>query len=194
MLRTNARSTEFLKRSHDRFIAPLDKLFKSWFYRCVSRGKNLYGNRLSVPDLRLGCRPLARRSRLAGHGSPIFFTTTDADAGFSKFSSPFKVAAFVPHRAGPAFAESASPSNHAGGSFAEAGMDLPKSASRLPKSALGFAVAGWLLRSPPRLLQNPLAPCPSQKLLFHNVLHTKRRFFANARPISSSNHQPSTND
>jgi len=52
------------------------------------------------------------------------------------------VAAFVPHRAGQSFAESASPSNHAGGGFAESGTGLPKSADRFSKSAARFAVAG----------------------------------------------------
>jgi hypothetical protein len=88
------------------------------------------------------CRPSARRSRLAGHGSPVFLTTTDAGAGFPKFASRFTVAAFVPHHAGQSFAESASPSNHAGGGFAESGTGLPKSAVNLAKSAACFTDAG----------------------------------------------------
>jgi len=125
----------------------------------------------------------ARRSRLAGHGSPIFIKTTDAGVGFSKFSSPFTVAAFIPYRAGPAFAESASPSNSAGGYFAVSGMELPKSAASFAKSAMGFAAAGSGFTKSAEAFAKSARPLPVSEAAFPQQFADKSPVFPASFPF-----------
>ena len=91
----------------------------------------------------------ARRSRLAGHGSPDFHqTTTDAGGRFSKFASRFSSAAPVPIRAGWAFIQSAPPLTAAGNRSPKSGQHSAAAGSRNAQSWMSFAKsAGSLTKS-----------------------------------------------